>query len=121
MPGTLLGSRFVEVQQRRARLIADVEQPPETPAPGKGPTAIDQCIDIGQSLTLLDASGGLESLMCANVNFRCPRCRRGGLRRWRPRWYDGIRIGLSRSKPYRCVDCHTRRWWRCDQVWPQQQ
>ena len=38
--------------------------------------------------------------MCANVNFRGPRC--GYLRRARPRGYDAIRI-RDRSKPYECA------------------
>jgi hypothetical protein len=44
-----------------------------------------------------------EPLMGADVNVRCPRCGYGGLRPARPRWYDGIRLALTRSKPYRCV------------------
>jgi predicted RNA-binding Zn-ribbon protein involved in translation (DUF1610 family) len=55
--------------------------------------------------------------MAASVNFRCPRCGCDGLRRARPRWYDAIRIALTRSKPYRCASCGTRRWWRPEQVW----
>ncbi len=57
--------------------------------------------------------------MCANVNFRCPRCGYNGLRRSRPRWYDAIRIWLTDSKPYRCAGCRTRRWWRTVEIVPQ--
>jgi len=55
-------------------------------------------------------------LMGADVNVRCPRCGYNGLRPARPRWYDGIRLALTRSKPYRCLGCRTRRWWRSEQV-----
>jgi hypothetical protein len=57
MPGALVEyARFVEVQQRRARIIAELERPPETPAPQTGPTTVDQFIDVGESLTSIDAS-----------------------------------------------------------------
>jgi hypothetical protein len=57
MPGSLVEyARFVEVQQRRARIIAELERPPETPAPRTGPTTVDQFIDVGESLTSVDAS-----------------------------------------------------------------
>jgi hypothetical protein len=57
MPGTLVEyARFVEVQQRRAWIIAELERPPETPAPPTEPTAGDQCNDISQSPVSVDAS-----------------------------------------------------------------
>ena len=57
MPGTLVEyARFVEVQQRRAGIIAELERPPETAAPRTGPTAVAQSIDIGKTLTSVDAS-----------------------------------------------------------------
>jgi hypothetical protein len=47
--------------------------------------------------------------VCADVNFCCPHCGSGKRRRSPPRYYHGIRIALTRSKPYRCVVCRTRR------------
>ena len=57
MPGTLVEyARFVEVQQRRARVTAELERPPERPVPRTEPTAVDQCIDVDESPTPPDAS-----------------------------------------------------------------
>jgi hypothetical protein len=51
MPGSLVEyPRFVEVQQRRARIIAELVRPPATP------TAPDRYIDVGESVTSVDAS-----------------------------------------------------------------
>ncbi len=58
--------------------------------------------------------------MCANVNFRCPRCGYDGLRRARQRWYDAIGIWLTGFRPYECASCQTtRRWWRAAMVSPE--
>ena len=57
MPGTLVEyARFVEVQQRRARVIEELEHSSETPAPRRESTSVDAFIDIAQSLTPVDAS-----------------------------------------------------------------
>ena len=42
-------ARFVEVQQRRARVVAELTRPPETPAPRTASTSVDQVIDVGDS------------------------------------------------------------------------
>ena len=65
-----------------------------------------------------DARIGTRTVDAAHVNFFCPRCGYSGLKRSRPRWYDGIRIALTGSRPYRCLGCRTRRWWRPKQVLP---
>jgi hypothetical protein len=55
MPGTLVEyARFVEVQQRRARVIAELEHSSATPAPRRE-TSVDLFIDVAQSLTPVDA------------------------------------------------------------------
>jgi hypothetical protein len=53
MAGTLVDyARFVEAQQRRARIVVELERPPVP----MGPTAVDQFIDVGESVTSVEAS-----------------------------------------------------------------
>lgn len=49
-------ARFVEVQQRRARVAAELKRPRQTPAPPMGRTAIEQFLDGRESVTSVDAS-----------------------------------------------------------------
>ena len=54
MPATIVEyARFVEVQQRRAQILAELEPPREPPVP---PTPDGQIIEISQSLTSVDAN-----------------------------------------------------------------
>jgi hypothetical protein len=56
MAGTIVEyARFVEVQERRARMVAELERPPQTPAPPTEST-VDQFIDVGGSVTSVEAS-----------------------------------------------------------------
>jgi hypothetical protein len=56
MAGTLVNyARFVEVQERRARLIAGLEPPPGSPARPSGPLVVDEVIDVGESPSSIDA------------------------------------------------------------------
>lgn len=55
MPGIVVDyARFVEVQQRRARIAAELERPRE--APPMGQTAIEQFFDVRELVTSDDAS-----------------------------------------------------------------
>jgi hypothetical protein len=57
MPGIVVDyARFVEVQQRRARIVAVLERPREPPPPPTGRTAIEPYLDVGESVTSVDAS-----------------------------------------------------------------
>ena len=57
MPGMVVDyARFVEVQQRRARIAADLERPREAPPPPTGRTATEPYLDVGESVTSVDAS-----------------------------------------------------------------
>ena len=48
-------ARFVQVQQRRARIIAELERPPATPASREeGRTVIDLPMDVAESPTPVD-------------------------------------------------------------------
>ena len=57
MPGSVVEyARFVEVQQRRARIAAGLEQPGEVPPPPTGRTGIVQLLDVRETLTSVDPS-----------------------------------------------------------------
>jgi hypothetical protein len=55
-------ARFVEMQQRRARIIAELERRPETPAPRAAPTAVDHVIDVDEWPMSGDASRTLRDV-----------------------------------------------------------
>ena len=54
-------ARFVEVQQRRARIVAELEPAGRTPAPLTEPTGVDPFIDVSESETSVDASTTREN------------------------------------------------------------
>lgn len=57
MPGIVVDyARFVEVQQRRARIAAALERPREAPPPATGRTAIEPFLDVGETVTSVDVS-----------------------------------------------------------------
>jgi hypothetical protein len=54
-------ARFVEVQHRRARIVAELERAARTPARLTEPTAVDPFIDVSESETSVDASTTREN------------------------------------------------------------
>ena len=57
MPGALVEyARFVEVQQRRSRIAAELAPPAEWLIPRAPGTAVDECIDHLEPVTSADES-----------------------------------------------------------------
>ena len=57
MPGIVVEyARFVEVQQRRARIATELERPREALPPPMGGMGNEQFLDVGESVTCVGAS-----------------------------------------------------------------
>lgn len=44
------------------------------------------------------------------VMFRCPSCSSSFVRPVRPAWWQGLRLRLTRKRPYRCWHCDWTGW-----------